>query len=723
MLFTDRRISSTNMTAATRGCLAVLTLLIASPGMFSTTARAADPAPANADAAAVTLTAVAPQQFAAGATITISGTGFVAGDTVKLDGKLLADITVDDHMIRGTIPSNASAAKKLTVFRGKKKLGEMTSFSFVPAPKLTSASPKFAAPGETVTLKGKGLETVALTIGGVAIPVVAQTKTTFQFVVPEALQTGPVKVTSLGGEAGLKTDYEVFRAPVLTSAEPPAAFEGDSVIVKGEHLAGKVKFKLGSKTLKLGEQAATQATVTVVKGSKTGPLSASARGKSGSLAADFTVFRTPLLTTVPKEVGAPGELKVSGKHLDAVATWRLGQLTLTPAQAASAGKVVLVIPAGAPSDQPLIAVSQGREFASKKPVATVKTPIVRGLAFWPNATGKGVEGVIRGADFSSKTTFNFAGKSLKTTFVAEDRVEFALAKTPAAAKLALKAKAGKYSGAPIEVDASGAGYRVPAEQLAALLPGNFKDDVLKGYDLVAAQLDLEASTHLVSAVEGAAQQGPDSERVAALGLRLAQDLQRVALAQAALCSAMTTGKGKEQAASNAAAGEVLRQSKSHAQALGGGLQKLWATLGRDEVAAAGLPAVDAAVVALAAAGPKVQAACKNRFYGDGKLVTEASTTVTLDVGRLYNPAISAAFTDVLAQGKSWAAVEKAVGERLAPLPVARRKVWQDVLKASKSAVEATASGGVTGKGATGDKHVETQGKPTGTGKGKGGKAN
>ena len=179
---------------------------------------------------------------------------------------------------------------------------------------------------------------------------------------------------------------------------------------------------------------------------ESGPLTATARGKKASLAADFTVHPTPLLTTVPKEVGAPGELKVSGKHLDAVTTWRLGQVTLTPVAAATASKVTLTIPADAPVDQPLIAVTQGREFASKKPVATVKTPIVRGLAYWTGPEGKGVEGVIRGADFSDKTKFTLAGKPLKTSFVAADRVGFTLAKAPAAGAHKLSAKAGKYAG-------------------------------------------------------------------------------------------------------------------------------------------------------------------------------------------------------------------------------------------------------------------------------------
>lgn len=701
------------MATSARVGIALLTLLAWSPAP----ARAADPAPSEA-AAAPTLTAVAPAEFAAGATITITGTDLSEGDTIKLDGKPLTDLKVTANNVTGAVPAAAKAGKKLTLYRGKKKVAELTTFTFVPAPKLTGASPKFAAPGETVTLKGKALDRVtALTVGGTAVPIAEQTASALKFTVPEGLQTGAVAVKSIAGEAGLKKDYEIFYAPTLASVVPPAGFEGDVVAVKGAHLAGKVKFKLGAKTLKAGEQTDAEAKVTVAKGSKTAAISASARGKTATLATEFTVHPTPALTTVPKEVGAPGELKVSGKHLDAVTTWRLGQVTLTPAEGASASKVVLTVPADAPLDQPLVAVSQGREFASKKPVATVRTPIVRGLAFWSGADGKGVEGVVRGADFSEKTKFTLGGKPLKTTFVGPDRVTFALTKAPAAKEQPLTAKAGKYSGAPITVNAAAGGYRVAADQLAALLPTGLKD-----YDLVAAELDLEASGHLLGEVDAAAKAAPAADRVAALGLRVGQDLQRVALAQAAMCSTMVVGKGKEQAAKNGAAGEVLRASQRHAQALTEGLARLWGTLGPDSLATAGLAETDAAVAAVLAAEPKVQTACKGRFYGDAKIVTEASTTAKLDLDRVYRPAILAAFEDVLAKGKNWAAVEKDVADRLASLPAARRKAWQDVLKASKAGVEAAAAG-VTGKGAKGDKHVETQGKPQGnTGKGKGGKA-
>lgn len=707
--FTTQRLSRKNSRFVT---VALAGILLALGGAEDV--RAGDPA---ADAAAPTVTAVAPAEFGAGATITVTGAGFVEGDELLLDAVVLAGVKVSATSISATVPAKAKAGKKLHVRRAKKKLASSDAFTFVGAPKLTSASPKFAAPGETVTFKGSKLAKVTeLTLGGKKLAIGEQTDKSIQATVPDGFVTGPVVVKSVGGEGGLKKDYEVFYAPTLAKAEPAAAFEGDAVTIKGDHLAGKVTFKLGSKSLKVPVDAQTDASVATVvpTGAKTGKIKATARGKSAELAADFTVYPTPKLTTVPKEVGAPGELKVSGKNLDAVTTWKLGELELTPADGATGGKVVLVVPPEAATDLPLVAVTQGREFASKKPVGIIKLPVVHGLAYWPGAKAKTVDGVIRGEDFSDKTKFTLGGKALKTTFVSTDRVEFAAIKPPAAVA-ALKAKAGKFTGAPVDVDGAAGGYRVGPDALASAQPGGLQD-----YDVFAAQLDLEASDHLLTEATAALQASPDAATVAGLGLRIGHDLQRVALAQAAVCGGMKAGKGKTEVAANVAAGEVLRTSQKHAVALAGGLEKLWATLTPDGLATAGLTDVDAAVASAAANQAKVQSACKGKFHGSGQLVTDASVTVKLELDKLYRPAIVAAFGDVLAKGKSWAAVEKDVNERLTVIADSRRKVWQDALKASKGAVEAAPKGAATGKGATGDKHVEPKAKPKSTGKGKGG---
>lgn len=678
--------------------------------------------PAGASEAAAAVSKVEPAEFGAGATITITGSGFEAGDIVMLDSVKLEDVTVTPTKVTATVPARAKTGKKLIVKRGSKKLAELPAPGFVPAPKLTTVTPKFAAPGETVTLKGKNLARVTATLGGEPLTLTAQGETALSFVAAEGMQTGTLAVQGVGGEAALKKDYEIFYAPTLTKLEPAAAFEGDSVVVSGAHLGEGVKFKLTKKPLKASAQSDASATLTVAKGSKSGPLRAEARKKGAEL--PFTVHPTPLLTTVPKEVGAPGTLKVSGKNLDAVTTWRLGQVSLTPAEGASKSKVTLTLPADAPTDQTLVAVTQGREFPSKKPVAVLRVPVAEALAYWPDADGKGVTGEIRGRDFASVTKFKLAGKSLKTTFVDAERVTFALPVAPKPKAQELAAKSGKYTGPTLAVDGAAGGYRFAPAEFDAQLASKGQD-----YPLAAVLLDLEVSanqpgrgTEALKAA-GKAATGPEGQAdAAALGERIALDLRRFTIAQVGLCSQMAPGKEKDKAAANAALGEALRAAQKQQQALAGQLRDLWSGLpaaATEAGAASGLSAVDAQVAAALSARAQVDAACKGKYHGRDKLVSEAAQTARVDLDALYRGAVTAAFTEVLAKGKSWGAVEPDVNARLAALPAARRSYWQTALKASKSAVEGSAAG-VTGKGARGDKHVEKQGKPTApTGKGKG----
>lgn len=680
----------------------------------------AEQTPAEASAAP-TLQAVTPAEFGAGDTITITGTDFVEGDVVMLDAIALEEVKITAGSISATVPLKTKSAKKLLLKRAKKKVAELAVTGFVKAPALTSASPKFAAPGEVVTLKGKNLDRVTtLTLAGAPVKVDELGATSLRFTAP-AGTTGPLAVTSVGGEAALKKDYEIFYAPALTAVSPTAAFEGDSVALTGAHLEA-AKFKLGSKPLKAGEQGETKATVTIAKGAKSGDLKAEARKKGSAVA--FTVHPTPGLTTVPKEVGAPGTLKISGKNLDAVTTWRLGQVSLQPEAPASKSKVTLTLPDDAPTDQPLVAVSQGREFASKKPVAVIKTPVVEAMSYWTGPEGKGVEGEIRGRELTDKTKFTLAGKSVKTSYVGPTRVTFALLKAPKAAEQPLQAKTGKYKGPALTVDGAAGGYSAGPARLAEILAAGGA-----GYTAAAVEADLEVSRRQEGRgaeplkALGRAATGPEGQAdAAAAGRQLALDLRRFTVAQVALCAQMTAGKTQAQADANADLGDALRASQKHAQLLVVQLRDLWSGLPLAATASdagTGLAEVDAEIAAATAARAQVDAACKNKFVASGKLLSEAGAVAKVDVSKHYAEAIEAAFTTVLAQGKTWPAVEAEVTGRLAALPAGRKKVWQDVLKASKQAVEGGAAA-TTGKGARGDKHVEPQGKPkTNTGKGKG----
>lgn len=691
----------------------ILAAWVAGGSLAQAPAGALAGAPAAAETGAA-LSGVEPAEFGAGAEVTIRGSGFVEGDVVLLDSKALEDLKVSATEIRGRVPEGAKTGKKVVLKRAKKKIAELVGTGFVAAPKLTSASPKFAAPGEAVTLKGKNLDRVAaLTLAGDKVKIDAQTATSITFTAP-AGKTGPLAVKGVGGEAALKKEYEIFYAPALAKVEPAAAFEGDSVALTGEHLAA-AKFSLGKKKLKATEQGEAAAAVTIAKGAKSGPLRAEARKKGSAL--EFTVHPTPLLTTVPKEVGAPGALKVSGKNLDAVVTWRLGAVALTPEAPASASKVTLTIPADAPSDVPLVAVVAGREFASKKPVGVLRTPVVEAMAWWPGSEGQGVEGELRGRDLAAATKYKLGGKALKVTPVDATRATFALKSAPKAEALELSAKTGKFEGPALAVDGSGGGYTFKSRA--------FEDPALADYSPTAVALDLEVSQRQpgrgAEALRGAgaaATAAEGQQEAAAIAGHIALDLRRFTLAQIAACKQMKPGK--EVAASNAALGASLRTTRGRIEELAGQLRGLWSALplgATDAGAQTGLAEADAEVAAVLAGRAEVAAACKGKFVANGKLTSDASQVAKVELAPLYDEAIKGAFAAALAKGKTWGAVEADVAARLAGFSPARRKAWTDVLKASKQAVEGGAAA-TTGKGARGDKHVEPKDKPKG-GKGKG----
>ncbi|MEZ4451222.1 MAG: IPT/TIG domain-containing protein [Nannocystaceae bacterium] len=704
-----------------------LTLTPITPASAGPLGGAVLPLLGDAAADAPAITAVEPAELKAGAKVTVRGSGFVDGDLLRLDGKDLEGVEVSGDRISGTIPATTKKGKKLTVVRAKKTVAQSAEFTFVPPPTLSSVKPTFGVPGGSVTIKGKNLDRIdAVEIGGKAQTIAEKSATSITVTVVDGTQTGPLTVRGFAGEAALKKEYEIFYPPTLSAATPGALFEGDALTITGAHLGGTgkaaVKFSLGKKKLKVTEVADAKAVVEVVKGAKTGALSAEARKQKAELGGEITVHPTPVISSAPKEVGAPGVLKISGKNLDAVETWRLGQVTLTPDPAAknTATKIALQVPAEAGGEASVDAEAFGRHFASKKGVAVIKSPVIVALG-WHDAK-KGIEGEVRGRDFTSKTKLKIAGKAAKVAFIDEGRLTFTMTKAPAGAGAAIAAN-GKFSGPDFAVDGGADGFRHRDEDLDGLLASPPAD-----YTPAMASVDVAQSrastTETADELRALGEKAGDKKGAAAadeVGLRLAYDLKRMVLIQRSMCAAMTPGKTK--GAANKDAGVALRDASDRTREIMASLTALWSGLPADALVRAegkgvAVDQMDVNVAAALAAQSKVAAACAGRFFGD-KILTDAGKISAVDVSRLYDRAIVAAFGRVLATGKTWPEVEAAVNERLKTFASARAAYWKKVLQADKKGVEATTTA-TTGKGARGDKKVDKQGKPAGnTGKGKG----
>src|SRR5207247_2312347 len=129
--------------------------------------------------AAPTVSAVTPGSGASagGTSVTLAGTGFVAGATVSFGGSALTVSTMTATSISGTTTAHAGGAVNVTVTNPDTQSGTCTGcFTYVapPPPTVTSVTPNSGASagGTSVTIAGTDFQAGAtVTFGGSALTV------------------------------------------------------------------------------------------------------------------------------------------------------------------------------------------------------------------------------------------------------------------------------------------------------------------------------------------------------------------------------------------------------------------------------------------------------------------------------------------------------------------------------------------------------------------------
>src|SRR5437762_3343341 len=112
------------------------------------------------------LTSFLPASAAAGADVTIAGSGFTDVTAVKVNG-VAASFTADsDHQVTATVPASATSGKLSVTTAG----GTATSATnLLVVPTITGFAPGSAAAGSTVTVDGTGFGGVtSVKVNGVA---------------------------------------------------------------------------------------------------------------------------------------------------------------------------------------------------------------------------------------------------------------------------------------------------------------------------------------------------------------------------------------------------------------------------------------------------------------------------------------------------------------------------------------------------------------------------
>jgi hypothetical protein len=222
------------------------------------------------------LTSITPAagKTAGGTTVTLMGSGFVAGAMVDFGagnpGSTLDVVSTGKITVKA--PVHASATVTVTVITTG-GTSNAKPYSYVAAPILTSVTPSMgpATGGTTVILHGSNLAAVAhVTFGGKTATFTVTSTSAISVAVPIAtlIPTVNISVTSPGGTSNAVLFHYTFPAPTLTSITPssgPSA-GGTTVVIHGTHLQFVTYVTVGGSRAAILNFTATSITVKVPGG-------------------------------------------------------------------------------------------------------------------------------------------------------------------------------------------------------------------------------------------------------------------------------------------------------------------------------------------------------------------------------------------------------------------------------------------------------------------------
>lgn len=309
-----------------------------------------------------------PASAGSGTTVTINGANFTGATAVSFGGIPAASFTVvNQGVITAVVGAGASGDISITTPIGSCQKG---TFTYVPAPQVTSFTPLIAASGQTVTITGTNFTaTTAVTFGGTAAASFNVVDANTITAVIGTGATGNVVVTTAGGIASL-AGFTYLPPPGISSFTPATGTAGTTVTITGINFinVSSVKFggiPAGSFTL----NSSTSITAIVLDGA-TGAITITTPGGTATATGfTYTAPPVPVITGVTPLSGPVGTVvTISGNNFNTIAqnnTVYFGPVRAV-VSSATANSVTVTVPQGA-TYQPVSVTSIYRTAFSPKP--------------------------------------------------------------------------------------------------------------------------------------------------------------------------------------------------------------------------------------------------------------------------------------------------------------------------------------------------------------------
>lgn len=330
-IVSDTQINATVPSSATTGPITVKT---ASQTVSSATNFFVGPTPYVSN--------VSPNGAAAGANVTISGSGFIGVTSVKFNGSSAAYTVNSSSQITATVPVGATTgAVTVTNAAGT---GSWSTFYLPPV--VTTFSPGGGTEGTTIQLYGTNFAIASnVQLNGVNAWFSIVDNSHLVMSVPYSATTGPITVTSIAGTSSSPSSFFVGPAPAVTSVSPAGGPPGTTITITGSKFAAVNSVLIGGVPAAYTVTSTTEITATVPGAATTGAVTVTNPTGQGIWSQVFFVGYPPMVTNFTPSAGQVGSsVTLTGSGFTGTSTVSFNGATTTAFLVNSDTQIVATVP-------------------------------------------------------------------------------------------------------------------------------------------------------------------------------------------------------------------------------------------------------------------------------------------------------------------------------------------------------------------------------------------
>lgn len=367
---------------------------------------------------------------AGGTVVTITGTNFTNGATVKFDDIPATNVQfINSTTLTATTPPHPDAEPvnfRVTnpdhQFKDSSNTG--LSFTYRPGPVATTLNPAAGpeAGGTSVVITGTTLDpAIQVTFGGVPAASITHQSSTQITVVTPAHAAGDVDVVLTNPDGISSTKVNGFRyllpPPTLTSFTPASGPPATQVTITGTNFMFVTDVKFNNVPASFTVNSLTQITATVPNNTATGPITVTTPSGVATSATDFTFESiAPQVDSFTPAFGPAGTVvTLTGIRFTNANQVQFGGVSASSFTVNSATQITVTAPANGLTGP--ICVSSPGPFTGCSATDFAFPPNVS--SFTPSSGPTGTSVTINGSNFQGATSVTFGGGAAASPFTVD----------------------------------------------------------------------------------------------------------------------------------------------------------------------------------------------------------------------------------------------------------------------------------------------------------------